>query len=161
MLGLPFPIQRSRRATVERAGRPHCGLHDLRGRGLAKRKGKSHMKRSIVLAPALAITLAGATGAHAFTDPCAAYDIDSPQWSACSDAEAQRKQCRDDHPPRIGWTKQQLYAISCWAKTNVIGANHTVTSTTMHDQLVYPDIGDGTVYLYFDNNSLVAIELRR
>jgi hypothetical protein len=45
MLKLSFPVQCSRFATVERAGRPYCGLHDPVRRGRldgrpAKRKGK-------------------------------------------------------------------------------------------------------------------------
>jgi len=40
MLKLPFPMQCSRRATVERDGRPFCGLHDPERQRLAKGKGK-------------------------------------------------------------------------------------------------------------------------
>jgi hypothetical protein len=40
LLKLPFPVQCSRRASVERGGRPYCGLHDPRRQRLAKRKGK-------------------------------------------------------------------------------------------------------------------------
>jgi hypothetical protein len=39
LLKLPFPMQCSRRASVERNGRHYCGLHDPLRR-LAKRKGK-------------------------------------------------------------------------------------------------------------------------
>jgi hypothetical protein len=39
MLKLPFPMQCSRRASVERGGKFYCGTHDPR-RQPAKRKGK-------------------------------------------------------------------------------------------------------------------------
>jgi hypothetical protein len=65
--------------------------------------------------------------------------------------EERQAECNRRGPPKIGMTKEQVFA-TCWGKTGRV--NRTITANGTYEQYVYSD----TSYLYFENGILIVIQ---